>query len=235
VSEGRRRGRPPIEEIGEGERREQILRAADDLFSERGYAAVSLGDVAAAVGVTKAALYHHFPSKAALYTAVMCRALGLIAAAIRATTESPGPIAEKISRLAEFPIVFLEDDADMDAMMRDADEHLSPVQRAEIAEANGARLAAMEELMHEGIERGELRRISSPVPGARLLAPPRWLRRSAPRVGGDPRHAGDGEDGCRPVSFTAARPIGPLRNRAPPWGEEQRSIGFAARNYTTNQ
>ena len=162
MSEGRRRGRPPIEEIGEGERREQILRAADDLFSERGYAAVSLGDVAAAVGVTKAALYHHFPSKAALYTAVMCRALGLIAAAIRATTESPGPIAEKISRLAEFPIVFLEDDADMDAMMRDADEHLSPVQRAEIAEANGARLAAMEELMHEGIERGELRRDIEP-------------------------------------------------------------------------
>ena len=170
MGERRRRGRPPIEEVGEGERREQILRAADDVFSERGYAAVSLGDVAAAVGVTKAALYHHFPSKAALYAAVMCRALGLIAAAIRATTASPGPIAEKIYRLAEFPIVFLEADADMDAMMRDADEHLLPAQRAEIAEANAARLAAMEELMREGIERGELRQDIEP----RFLAHAFW-------------------------------------------------------------
>ena len=130
-------GRPPIDELAEGERREQFLRAADELFGRRGYAAVSIGDVAAAVGVSKAALYHHFPSKAALFAAVMCRALGLIAAGIRRAAAEPGPVADKIHRLAVFPIVYLEDDADMDAMMRDADEHLSPVQRAEIAAAEG--------------------------------------------------------------------------------------------------
>ncbi len=125
-SEHRKRGpgRPPSDELAEGERREQILRAADDLFGRRGYAAVSLGDVAAAVGVSKAALYHHFPSKAALYAAVMCRTLELIAAAIRRAAAEPGPVADKIHRLALFPIVYLEADVDMDAMMRDADEHL---------------------------------------------------------------------------------------------------------------
>ena len=189
----RRPGRPPSDEVAEGERREQILRAADDLFGRRGYAAVSLGDVAAAVGVSKAALYHHFPSKAALYAAIMCRTLGLIAGYIRRAAAEPGPVADKIYRLAEFPIVFLQEDADMDAMMRDADEHLSPDQRAEIAEADRARLAAMEELMREGAARGELRDDIEP----RLLAHAFWhlldgfvgRRRTAAGIEGRPETA----------------------------------------------
>src|SRR3712207_4200289 len=132
----RRLGRPPIDEVASGERREQILHAADDLFGRRGYAAVAIGDVAAAVGVTKAAIYHHFPSKAALYTAVLCRVLKLIAASIRRTAQEPGSVDTKIHRLAEIAIVWLEEDADMDAMMRDAEEHLSAAQLATIAAAN---------------------------------------------------------------------------------------------------
>ena len=194
-SEQRKRGpgRPPSDEAAEGERREQILRAADHLFGRRGYAAVSLGDVAAAVGVSKAALYHHFPSKAALYAAVMSRTLGLIAAYIRRAIDEPGPVADKIHRLAEFPIVFLKAGADMDAMMRDADEHLSLDQRAEIAEADRARLAAMEELMRQGAARGELRADIEP----RLLAHAFWhlldgfvgRRRTAVGIEGRPETA----------------------------------------------
>jgi len=170
VHDCRRRGRPPIEEVGEGERREHILRAADDLFTQLGYAAVTLADVAAAVGVSKAALYHHFPSKADLYTAVMCRTLGLIASAIQTATREPAPVAVKLLRLAEYPIVFPEADADLDAMLRDADAHLSPAQRAVIAGSDRDRLDAMEELMREGIDRGEL----DPDLDSRLLAHTFW-------------------------------------------------------------
>ena len=159
-------GRPPAEEVGEGERRAQILRAADELFGRRGYAAVSVGDVAAAVGVTKAAIYHHFPSKAELFTAVMCGMLELIEAGIRRIAAEPVAVEEKIGRMAEITIVWVESDADMDALMRDAEEHLSAAQRARIAEADAATTAAMEELMREGAERGELRRDLEP----RLLA-----------------------------------------------------------------
>src|SRR3712207_8422209 len=105
----RRLGRPPIDEVASGERREQILHAADDLFGRRGYAAVSVGDVAAAVGVTKAAIYHHFPSKADLYAAVLCRVLGMIAAAIRQPAGARVPTADKIAAMAEIAIVRLED------------------------------------------------------------------------------------------------------------------------------
>ncbi|WP_113701284.1 TetR/AcrR family transcriptional regulator [Nonomuraea lactucae] len=43
--------------------RSRILSAARDLFAERGYAATSLADIAAAVGLTKTAVAYHFHPK----------------------------------------------------------------------------------------------------------------------------------------------------------------------------
>ena len=52
-------------------RREQILRAARDLFAARGYANTSLSDIAVRVDSSKATLLHHFGSKPGLLQAVL--------------------------------------------------------------------------------------------------------------------------------------------------------------------
>ena len=44
-------------------RRSELTRAAARLFAERGYHGTSIGDLAEALGVQKASLYHHFASK----------------------------------------------------------------------------------------------------------------------------------------------------------------------------
>lgn len=49
------------------QRRQQLLDVARDVFSERGFHATSMDDVALRAGVTKPVLYQHFPSKRALY------------------------------------------------------------------------------------------------------------------------------------------------------------------------
>ncbi|MGW1228252.1 TetR/AcrR family transcriptional regulator [Streptomyces sp. NPDC001478] len=48
-------------------RRQLIIEAAGRVFSERGYHTASMEEVAAAVGITAAALYRHFPNKYALF------------------------------------------------------------------------------------------------------------------------------------------------------------------------
>jgi AcrR family transcriptional regulator len=63
----RRRGRPPE---SDGLTRERILIAARVCFAESGYAVASTHMVAARVGLTTGALYHHFASKRDLYLAV---------------------------------------------------------------------------------------------------------------------------------------------------------------------
>lgn len=51
--------------------RERIVREAFALFSERGFHAVSVRDIAAAVGIKDASLYNHFPTKQAIFDAVL--------------------------------------------------------------------------------------------------------------------------------------------------------------------
>jgi AcrR family transcriptional regulator len=54
-------------------RREQILRAAAQLFAERGSRSVGVDDVGAAVGVTGPAIYRHFASKDAMLAEMLLR------------------------------------------------------------------------------------------------------------------------------------------------------------------
>jgi AcrR family transcriptional regulator len=66
VSEPRTRRRLSV-----GERREELLNAALELFSHRRAADVSIDDVAAAAGASRALVYHYFGSKEELYIAAL--------------------------------------------------------------------------------------------------------------------------------------------------------------------
>ncbi len=51
--------------------RQRILDVATDLFIDKGYEGTSLREIAERVGVTKAALYYHFASKAEIVAALL--------------------------------------------------------------------------------------------------------------------------------------------------------------------
>ena len=60
--------------------RDAILDAAERLFAARGLAATTVKQIGAAAGVNSALLYYYFPSKDALYDAVLDRLIGGFAA-----------------------------------------------------------------------------------------------------------------------------------------------------------
>jgi AcrR family transcriptional regulator len=55
-----------------------ILDKSLPLFARSGYVGVSMRDIASAVGISGAALYHHYPDKQSLYVATMGHAFALI-------------------------------------------------------------------------------------------------------------------------------------------------------------
>jgi AcrR family transcriptional regulator len=61
----------PIERADAARNRRKVLAAADELFTRRGVAAVSMDDVAAAAGVGKGTLYRRFGDKAGLAAALL--------------------------------------------------------------------------------------------------------------------------------------------------------------------
>lgn len=73
------------------ERPEEIAAAALAVFADRGYALARLTDIAAKAGVSKAALYLYFPTKADLFAAVLLQNLAppIGAVAIIASARPP--------------------------------------------------------------------------------------------------------------------------------------------------
>jgi AcrR family transcriptional regulator len=62
---------PPRSRLPRAERERQVLQTAHAMFAERGYAAVTMDEVAAEVGVTKPLLYAYFGNKERLYLECM--------------------------------------------------------------------------------------------------------------------------------------------------------------------
>ena len=56
-----------------GDTRERILQTALELFAQKGYEAVSVSDIAGALGLTKGALYRHFENKRAILDSILRR------------------------------------------------------------------------------------------------------------------------------------------------------------------
>jgi AcrR family transcriptional regulator len=73
--------------------RERLLRAAADVFAERGYDGTRVADIAAAAGVSNGALYAHFGSKAELLLAAL-RAYGRRGLADLLAADPARPVTE---------------------------------------------------------------------------------------------------------------------------------------------
>lgn len=73
-------------------REEAILQAACQLLCEKGFDAMTMDDVACAVGIAKASLYKHFSSKEALCCAAMVQVLGHARVQLAALDAALAPI-----------------------------------------------------------------------------------------------------------------------------------------------
>lgn len=83
----------------------RILKVAADLFAVRGYAGVSLDDVAQGAGVTRGAVYHHYRSKPGLFRAVAAHIQSGVAAAVATAAEG---VDDPLERLRAGSHAFLD-------------------------------------------------------------------------------------------------------------------------------
>lgn len=94
---------PGLRRRRKAERPGEILDAAFDAFSERGYAGTRLEDVAARAGVTKGTIYVYFPTKEKLFEEmVRSHSAGLLADADAIRARAQGTSADKLRVLTEF-------------------------------------------------------------------------------------------------------------------------------------
>ena len=76
--------------------RDDILEAAASIFSQKGYHAASMQDIAQAVKLQKASLYHHVNSKQEILLALLDKALDLLIENMQEVMHRPIPPDEKL-------------------------------------------------------------------------------------------------------------------------------------------
>ena len=81
--------------------RTRILSAAAVEFGARGFAATSVNRIARRARLNKAMIYYHFPSKRALYTAIVHNLYATVAEKLRAIAAEPAPLDRTLDRLVE--------------------------------------------------------------------------------------------------------------------------------------
>ena len=134
---------------------ERIRRAAASLFRTRGFNGTSMHDLAAAVGITKSSVYHHFPSKQALLAEIIELTIGRVLPQVQEVAESAGPASERLHRALVLHTTAALRDGDSVACFTEEGRYLSP----EFMTAHVAKRDRYERffrrILEDGITRGE--------------------------------------------------------------------------------
>jgi AcrR family transcriptional regulator len=161
-------------------RRVDICRTAAQIFRDRGFAATSVSDVARALGMTKAGLYHYFDSKEALLLEIMTYGLERVrdevllpARAIRDPEERLRQIVLRHGRIAT-------DGRGAVAHLGDEIRSLPPSARRQIEERMRLYFDLIRDTLRELKAQGRLRDVDPTVAAFSMLGMilwlPRWFR-----------------------------------------------------------
>lgn len=140
--------------------RQAILDAALDLFGERGFFGTTLRDVARAVGVRESALYNYFPSKDALFEALIAAdqdtKMERLAAAFDGPDDDPRTMLERLARLSLEDFATPRQRKFFRILMSDG-LRLARAGRFNLVDRMGSGRARVREAMQRFIDRGWLR------------------------------------------------------------------------------
>ncbi|GAB4187438.1 MAG: hypothetical protein Tsb002_12770 [Wenzhouxiangellaceae bacterium] len=148
---------------------EHILSAAARLFSEKGFAGCSMQDVAAAAGVSKANVFHHFGNKQGLYLAVIRGTIEEFGRRLSNLVHCPGSSSKRVEHVVSAHLQHL--------LKRRGETHLilrelfeaGPGVRSAVTPIIGGNFSQIVRMIADGQERGELDSGVDPASAAMLL------------------------------------------------------------------
>ncbi len=148
----------------------RLLEVAEQLFTEHGYQAVSIRDIAQVAGVTNAALYYYFPNKSALFGEVLEYHVSKLGECLQAAGATGKTVQEKISAML---VAYGEHVAERRSPFFSL-KHKSPDMTAEQARDHHGRVVAgllkpIEDELRIAIENGELKSHGNSISPAALL------------------------------------------------------------------
>lgn len=154
----------------ESEGARAILEVAVRLFSEKGFDAVSMNEIAKAAGVSKANVFHHFGSKCDLYLATLRVACDSSSQVISETAKADGPYEQRLADFLHNHLkTMLENEEANRLILRELMEH-GALRGKELAEqVFGEQFSGLISIVLEGQKQGILKKDLDPALLALIL------------------------------------------------------------------
>lgn len=174
--------------------RQDILLAAAEVLRRNGYEATTMKDIAAAVNLTAASLYHHFRNKDTLLLAVLEAGLEAIISLMQPIVAADSPNADKLREMIRTHIIAVTDNTAIGAAMvfeiralldvrppsnaneDDLDSFREFVSRRKAFFARRDEFESLfRQVVRAGVERGELRVVDDGIYVKALLGAQNWV------------------------------------------------------------
>ena len=135
---------------------EEILKVAADIFSQRGYHATTLDDIAVAAGISRAAFYSYFPSKEELLRRMYNQVISSTQTALERIAAENLPVQEKLRRITRHHVHYLATNMPLAQVFFSEIFSLPTEMEISVTQANRAFSQVIEKVIEEGVRTGVL-------------------------------------------------------------------------------
>ena len=143
--------------------KDDVLKEAIRLFAEKGYDGLTMGELAARVGLRKASLFHHFPTKDALYERVLEALVEKVQHVVLEALAAEGSMLERLDTLSDALTAALGAHAHAARLLVGEAVHGGPITRQILGAKIDSALDAARYFVREGQREGSFDRELDPT------------------------------------------------------------------------
>lgn len=167
----------PAGRMSRSARREQLLAAARTIFVAQGFHATAMDEIADIAGVSKPVLYQHFPSKLALYRALLEESAEEMVRLVREAIGSSEDNGTRVDRAVAAYFAFVADEGRAFRLIFESDLRDEPDIAAVVDHATDACITAISDTItaSTGTDIGSARLLAAGLVGLSQVGARYWL------------------------------------------------------------
>jgi AcrR family transcriptional regulator len=154
--------------------RDEILEAAAQIFSQKGFHAASMQDIAQAVNLRKASLYHHVNNKQEILVSILDQALDLLIERMTKVMEQPLSPDEKLRQAMISYLQAMLEHRDLASVLLLEHRSLEPDLHARHIPRRDRFERLWRDLIQEGLEQGQFSCVDIELTARALLGVMNW-------------------------------------------------------------
>ena len=155
--------------------RSNIIQAAAQIFRQKGYHAASMQDIADAVGLQKASLYHHVASKQDILLEILDHALDILIADMQAVIDAGGEPEDQLRAAMRAYITRVTQEASLAAVLQLEHRNLEPRKRTAHVARRDRYDQLWRSLIRRGVEKHSFRALDERIVAFALLGVQNWI------------------------------------------------------------